>query len=122
MQPDKSNCPPGVGLATVLRQLCPRCGAGKVFTGMFRMHESCPVCALPFRREPGYFLGAMYFSYALGGVVLAAIILLLWLTVLADWQLHWIVLPALVLFLPFLPLVFRYSRVLWMHFDRFFDP
>ena len=29
---------------------------------------------------------------------------------------------ALPLFIPFAPLLFRYSRVIWMHFDWVFDP
>jgi hypothetical protein len=29
------------------------------------MKDTCEVCGYRFDREPGYFLGAMYFSYAL---------------------------------------------------------
>jgi hypothetical protein len=54
----------------ILQQLCPRCRAGKIFrksVWLFPgMYERCPVCGLKFEREDGYFLGAMYISYALG--------------------------------------------------------
>lgn len=51
---------------------CPQCREGKMFkTGPlnlshFReMHTNCPVCGVKFEHEPGFFWGAMYFSYAL---------------------------------------------------------
>ena len=44
------------------------------------MNDPCPVCGLVFEREPGYFLGAMYFSYALAVFIIAPLfILLYWL-------------------------------------------
>lgn len=85
------------------------------------MNERCPTCNLLFARETGYFTGAMYFSYALGIPIIAFLTLIAWLF-LPSWHLWQLVLVAWVLFLPFVPMVFRYSRVLWIHFDRFFDP
>src|SRR5262245_55169361 len=58
-------------LGAVLRMRCPRCRTGRVFRSLFRMNDPCPHCGLLFEREEGYFLGAMYVSYALGGVVVA---------------------------------------------------
>ncbi len=29
------------------------------------MNDACPGCHTPFEREPGYFVGAMYISYAM---------------------------------------------------------
>ena len=49
----------------ILKLRCPKCCQGKVFARWLTMHEACPHCGASFRREPGYFLGAMYFSYAL---------------------------------------------------------
>ena len=50
---------------------CPQCHKGKVFTHKasnlkhFReMHDHCPSCNVKFESEPGFFWGAMYFSYA----------------------------------------------------------
>jgi drug/metabolite transporter superfamily protein YnfA len=85
------------------------------------MNEKCPVCGLMFAREPGYFLGAMYFGYGLGIPVLASLAWL-WFLALPQWPWHWLVLPALVCFIPLLPAIFRYSRTLWIYFDRRFDP
>jgi uncharacterized protein (DUF983 family) len=106
----------------VLRQRCPNCRRGQVFKGIFEMNDTCPVCGITFQREPGYFLGAMYFSYALGVPIIAGLTGILKFTLLSSWELQWVVLPAWGIYLLLVPAVFRYSRVLWMHFDRYFNP
>jgi uncharacterized protein (DUF983 family) len=106
--------------ATVLRQRCPECGEGRVFASRWRMNPTCPTCGIAFERGPGYFTGAMYFSYALGiPIITAGTGIVWWLT---RWPLYWDVLLVWVLFLPLAPLVFRLSRVMFIHFDRYFDP
>jgi hypothetical protein len=86
------------------------------------MNERCPVCGYKFERGPGYFTGAMYFSYALGIPLIAAGVLVGKFLIVPGWPLHWIVLAVWAAFLPLAPAVFRYSRVLFIHFDRYFDP
>ena len=105
----------------ILKQRCPRCCQGHVFRTSTRMHEHCPVCGLPFERERGYFLGAMYASYAISLVILG---LMLWAgsLLLPEWDLGNVVLLSGLLYLPLVPLVFRLSRVLWIHFDRWAWP
>jgi len=85
------------------------------------MNPGCPVCGLPFEREEGYFLGAMYVSYAISMVVLG---LMMWVAslLLPTWDLGILVLVACVFYLPLVPMVFRYSRVIWIHFDRWAWP
>jgi uncharacterized protein (DUF983 family) len=109
-------------LRTMLRQQCSECGEGQVFDGGFRMNERCPACGYRFERGPGYFTGAMYFSYALGIPPIAVGVLLGKLLIVPAWPLHWIALAVWVAFLPLAPAVFRYSRVLFIHLDRYFDP
>jgi uncharacterized protein (DUF983 family) len=104
-------------LAAILRQRCPRCRQGRVFKGLVEMNTVCPVCGLRFEREEGYFLGAMYFSYGMSVLILGVGTLLAAL-VLPDWRLELVMLLVVAAYLPFVPIVFRYSRVLWMHFDR----
>ena len=109
----------------ILRQLCPRCRAGKIFDrsvffGFPKMYERCPVCDLKFEREPGYFLGAMYFSYGLGLVIIALIAALLWYV--TGWWITKDTIWALVLFLPFAPTITLFARVLWIYLDQTIDP
>ncbi len=86
------------------------------------MHETCPVCHLRFSREPGYFVGAMYVSYALAVVVIGALTAVLSYGLVPGWPVEWVALPAVTLFLPLVPTVFRYSRIIWIHIDRYVDP
>jgi uncharacterized protein (DUF983 family) len=112
-------------LQAILRQRCPRCRRGHIFArpllrGWLAMHERCPVCALKFEREQGYFLGAMYVSYALSIPPVFVLILALWL--LAGLRFEVALFGASAAYLPFVPLVVRISRVVWIHIDQRIDP
>jgi len=85
------------------------------------MNKACPHCGLVFEREPGYFLGAMYVSYGISIVVLGLLMLVGHL-LFPDVDLGAMVLIAAAVYLPFVPMAFRYSRVVWMHFDRWAWP
>lgn len=59
-------------LTHIFKNECPDCHKGKVFIGnnllipgLPKMHAYCSHCHYKFRKEPGYFFGAMYVSYAL---------------------------------------------------------
>jgi uncharacterized protein (DUF983 family) len=109
----------------ILHELCPRCEKGRIFRGpLWRTYlatnERCPECGLKFEREPGYFLGAMYFSYALSIPPVLLLVLLLWR--LTAWRFDVVLVGAFVAYLPFVPAVTRFARVLWLHVDRHFDP
>lgn len=105
----------------ILHLRCPRCHEGEVFSGAVKMNKRCPNCGLKFEREPGYFYGAMYFSYAFAVLFIGVFALIINMFV-PTMRLHWLLFTALMAFLPFVPLVFRYSRVLWMYVDRSIDP
>jgi len=85
------------------------------------MNEHCPRCGLRFEREQGYFLGAMYFSYVLSIPILGLLILAGHL-LLPHWRIEPIIGLSAVAYIPFMLPVFRYSRVLWIHFERWANP
>ena len=105
----------------VLRQRCPVCRRGRIFGGAITMNEHCPVCGIKFEREEGYFLGAMYFSYGMA-VTFLALAFVAGLLLFPGWPQEAVAGLAVAVFLPFVPLVFRYSRVLWIHCDRWAWP
>lgn len=105
----------------ILRQRCPHCGRGRLFRGPVTMNDPCPVCGLIIAREEGYFLGAMYVSYGLSVLFIGAIY---WL-VRSLWPRSGTLFDlgvTTLLYLPLVPIVFRYSRVLWIYFDRTICP
>jgi hypothetical protein len=107
-------------LRAILGQRCPRCLDGRIWRAFLSMNVACPVCGLVFEREPGYFTGAMVVSYVLAIPVLGAIVIGLMTLGGLD------AVPALVIgdvaYLALVPFIFRYSRVLWLHFDWSVDP
>jgi uncharacterized protein (DUF983 family) len=109
----------------ILRHRCPRCRVGKIFRrsiflGFPKMHERCSVCHLRYEREPGYFLGAMYISYALALPVVALIAGILW--AVTGWWITKATVWAVLLFLPLVPAITFLARVLWIYLDQTFDP
>jgi Protein of unknown function (DUF983) len=89
---------------------------------MWKMNENCPVCSLDFDRgDPGYFTGAMYVSYAIAIPLLAVFTLVEYL-LLPKWSLFGLVMLASILCTPLIPWIWHYSRVMWIYFDRYFDP
>lgn len=107
----------GRRLWAVLRQRCPKCLHGRVFTGIATMHGRCPVCGHKFEREEGYFLGAMYASYFLSIPLLGLLTALVHWLILPGWRWEPAVFLACVPYLFLTPAVFRYARILWMHID-----
>jgi uncharacterized protein (DUF983 family) len=106
----------------VLSGLCPQCRKGKIFrkpfyslTGFDDMYEHCPHCGLRYEVEPGYFIGAMYVSYAVsGGVALVLAFMMFYLFGdPAGWVYASVVAGALLLIVP---INFRISRVVWLHY------
>ena len=52
---------------------------GSIFLLKFpKMHVNCPVCNYKFEKEPGFYIGAMYVSYALGVGEIVACLVVMW--------------------------------------------
>ena len=104
---------------------CPHCGVTRLFPhrglrGWFVMIPSCPLCGLRFERAQGYWIGAIYVSYAVTVVIALIGALALWRVADVSPAVQlWVWLPFVVLF----PLwFFRYSRSLWLAFERLLNP
>ncbi len=105
----------------LLLQRCPACRTGRIFNGIFSMNPWCPVCDLNFRREEGFWLGALYFSYLLAVVILVPFYFLFqWL--FPAWPGVLVASVAMLPYVPLTPIVFRYSRVMWIYFEDFVEP
>jgi uncharacterized protein (DUF983 family) len=108
--------------AAIMARRCQRCRVGPVFQSTWVMNENCPVCNLDFDRgDPGYFTGAMYVSYAMA-IPLIMLLTLVGHLIVPSWSLFRLVVLAMVACLPLVPWIWQYSRVIWISFDRYFDP
>ena len=99
---------------------CPRCRKGKVFTYKNPYHrkfgkieDKCSHCKLVYEMEQGFWYGAMYISYAFGVAISIPVVLILsFYTELEIPQITGVIFFLLVLLMP---LLFRYSRSVWLH-------
>ncbi|MEM9390236.1 MAG: DUF983 domain-containing protein [Bacteroidota bacterium] len=106
--------------SAILHGKCPRCRSGNMFitsayklSGFQKMNKNCPSCGLQFEREPGFFFGAMYISYAFSVALFVAIGL--GLSIIGDFPLYIYFISIVLAVIIFLPVSFRYSRILFLH-------
>lgn len=69
----------GTKLYSILHFKCPQCHEGDFFvSGPYNLktvgntHKECSHCGLIYSKEPGFYYGAMYVSYALGVALFVA--------------------------------------------------
>jgi uncharacterized protein (DUF983 family) len=92
---------------------------GKLFQSLWQMHETCPACGIVYEREQGYFMNAIFFGYILSFLAMLPFNVVLYVREVAP---IWFLVGNLVLLTLLSPLVFRYSRALWLHIDEVLDP
>ena len=120
-QTDDESAHPGE-LVGILQKRCSRCRRGLIFHSLWKMNENCPLCGLDFDRgDPGYFTGAMYASYAMAIPLMTLLTLIAYL-IFPTWSLFRLVMLASAVSTPLIPWIWQYSRVVWIYFDRYFDP
>jgi uncharacterized protein (DUF983 family) len=106
-----------------LTMKCPQCRQGNVFEAanpytlnkISDTNKHCPYCDFRFEREPGFFTGAMYFSYALNvGMIVVFGLTLHHLFEGIDAFYIFVNITCILVLL--FPLTFRYSRMLMLYF------
>ncbi len=112
---------------SVVFNKCPQCHHGRVLkyppyqiNKLLDTEETCAHCQLKYEKEPGFFYGALYVSYALtSGIFIVAYILQLTVFELPVTQ---FAIGMLSLLLLTFPLIARWSRVLWLNFFVPYNP
>ena len=115
-------------LFSILNNKCPRCHQGDFFQTnnpydlkkFSRMNDRCAVCNEDFRKEPGYYFGASYVSYAL--TVAAGIGLYLLLVVLLDVETIAFLIIFSLFLLALLPILYRLARLIWINLFVSYHP
>ena len=82
-------------LSWILRNRCPKCGKGTLFVKpnaydlrhTAAMHSACESCGEDFAREPGFYFGAAYVSYALTVALWIAVLVALMCFEAGGWSL-----------------------------------
>lgn len=109
------------GFESLVKGRCPRCRKGQVFMkpilnpfSITEMHKKCPNCSMVFEKEPGFFNGAMYISYAFSvGLFLVAGFSVFYLF---NDPPTWVYMTTIIsLVFLFFPYNFKYSRMLILY-------
>lgn len=107
---------PLVMLLRCLRLRCPACGESSIVQRPFKIKELCPVCRAHFKREEGFFVGAISINVVTTELVILALYLLC-LPVMADYYQAVLVLLLIVALL--FPVAFyHHSWSFWLGFDH----
>jgi hypothetical protein len=99
---------------------CPNCNVGEIFESKNKffkypnMNTSCKSCSRKFTSEPGFFVGAMYVSYAfiVLEVILTYFIVQFFFEKALDLRMIPIITSVIIFFLFF---NLRMSRLVWFH-------
>jgi len=112
---------------------CPRCRQGKLFTNRISislkknmaMNKHCPVCGQPTEKEPGFYYGTGYVSYALAVAIsvttFVAWFVLIGMSVKDNRFFYWLGTNAVILVL-LQPWMMRVSRSIWLSWFVKYDP
>ena len=101
---------------------CPSCRKGRLFKnapysfqGFLKTNKICPNCKTNFNKEPSFFYGSMYVSYALGVGLSIVIFLLMYLFGWAESPRR-IFLVILFFITALSPYIYQLSKVIWASF------
>ena len=116
-------------MSWILRNRCPKCGNGTLFVRpnaydlrhASKMNASCKHCGEDFEREPGFYFGAAYVSYALTVALWEAVLVALYCFNAWGWMEFGMfthpgtfLLTGIGLLVGLLPLIYRLSRSIWI--------
>jgi hypothetical protein len=102
-------------LSRSLRLLCPACGKSKIVTHPFHIRHHCPDCFALFKREDGFFVGAILANVVTTELVILFVCFFFLLIVGAQYQ---SVLALLFVMALVFPVAFyHHSWSLWLGFD-----
>ncbi len=109
----------GTKIYSVMMSKCPACHEGDFFKShpynlpkAGDIYEKCNVCAKAFSKEPGFYYGAMYVSYA----ITVALSLLLWL-LNSSLEVPFSILNFILFYAAFIlllsPYIYAKSKIIW---------
>lgn len=116
-------------LGALLNNRCPKCYEGRLFNShacdlkrVSEMPAGCPECGEDFAREPGFYFGAAYVSYALTVALWIALFVALtcfdwwgWMAFSFFDDVPFFLTTGIGLLVVLMPVLMRLSRSIWLH-------
>ena len=112
----------GTQLRRGLRRRCAVCGGGDLFDGYYGLKETCPTCAVRFAREEGFFIGALFVSFALTEIVMFTFIAVVLVATMPDVDVRTMIIGSVAISVV-VPLVFYpHSKTIWFAIHLAMEP
>ena len=106
-------------LARALRLRCPACGQALIARGPFRIRHHCPNCHSLFKREEGFFVGAILANVMITEFVILAVCLVGIVLIGSSYE---VVLAAAFIVALLFPVAFyHHSWSLWLAMDHLIE-
>ena len=102
-------------LKRALRLRCPACGESSIVERPFHIRHHCPVCLALYKREDGFFVGAILANVVITELVILAFCFFCLLVIGAKYESVLIVLFIVALIFPVA--FYHHSWSLWLGFD-----
>jgi Protein of unknown function (DUF983) len=113
---------------SIFASKCPKCNLGDLYLDsnpyhlkkLGDMHKSCSCCDQVYEPETGFYYGAMYVSYGLSIILMFIPAAVLYFGFDAGFPV--LLATVLGIYILSFPLVFRWSRNIWLNMFVRFDP
>jgi uncharacterized protein (DUF983 family) len=102
-----------------LRLRCPACGQSSIVQRPFKIKDHCPSCGAHFKREDGFFVGAISINVVTTEVVILALYMMSLPIISSHDQLVLVLLFTVALLFPIA--FYHHSWSLWLSFDHLIE-
>ncbi|GHB80535.1 DUF983 domain-containing protein [Persicitalea jodogahamensis] len=115
-------------LYSIFTNTCPKCNVGSFFKtnnpydlkNFDKLNAHCEYCGESFKREPGFYIGAMYISYAL--TVAMTVTAFVGFVLIFNFQIEYVLAGLILAILLLLPILFRSARIIWINIFVKYSP
>ncbi len=115
-------------LYSIATNTCPKCNVGDFFKtknpydlkNFDKTNSHCAICGESFLREPGFYIGAMYISYAL--TVAMTVTAFVGFVLIFDFEIEYVLAVLILAILLLLPVLFRTARIIWINIFVKYSP
>jgi uncharacterized protein (DUF983 family) len=107
---------PLITLLRGLRLRCPACGQSSIVQRPFKIKDQCPSCSAHFKREEGFFVGAISINVVTTELVILALYMMSLPIISSHDQLVLVILFTVALLFPVA--FYHHSWSLWLSFDH----
>jgi uncharacterized protein (DUF983 family) len=108
-----------ISLLWCLKLRCPACGRAPLFDRLFHVKERCDSCAVRFKREEGFFVGALLIDVVTTEIAILMAYSISLSVIDSHYQFVLAILFAIAILFPLA--FYHHSWSIWLGFDHFVE-